>query len=79
MPSARTMIVAGTAVAAVAAGLALATRGRRHRIARACGRARDRVASVASRNGAVDSVEEASLESFPASDPPSSGGPGLSG
>lgn len=73
----RILIAAGAAAAAVAAVLALATRGRRHRIARACVHARDRVAAIASGNGSPDAVEEASLESFPASDPPSAGGPGL--
>lgn len=73
--TARALVIAG-AVTAIA-GWALAARGRRRRVLEVCRRARERVAAIASRNGAPDAVEEASLESFPASDPPSSGSAGL--
>jgi hypothetical protein len=71
----RVLVIAG-AVTAIA-GWVLAARGRRRRVLEACRKARERVAAIASRNGAPDAVEEASLESFPASDPPSSGSAGL--
>jgi len=77
MPAAtrRILIVAGCL--AVAAGAVAAALARRERIAAACAGARDKIAALASRNGAVDAVEQASIASFPASDPPSWGGASL--
>jgi hypothetical protein len=78
MPAAtpRILVFAG-ALAAAMVGWAVVARGRRRRVIEACRTARDRIAALAQRNGAPDQVEEASLESFPASDPPSFGSAGL--
>jgi hypothetical protein len=77
MPAVRARVLVIAAALAAIAGWAVAARGRRRRVLGACRKARERVAALAARNGAPDGVEEASLESFPASDPPSSGSAGL--
>ena len=71
-------IAAASALAGAVAGAAgFAVLRRRRRASRDSLQERERLGALAVRNGSVDRVEEASLESFPASDPPEGGGPGL--